>query len=244
MMPEPTPAWLGDLLAVAMIVTAVYCAARIGYARIAHRATHRDADALHVLMGIAMAGMLTRHLTALTPVGGVLHALWIAAFAVGAGWFAVRAAARRREARRPVRAANAAGHGSGPVVHLIGAAAMLYMLAATPAGGMAGMGGGAAGTATLPELGVALAVLATAAAVVILDRLALVAPGARPATAATTGVTAGVTAAFAPVATVGSGASAPGTAAATRSLIAPRTAECCHLLMCVVTAYMLIAMFA
>lgn len=239
MMPTLTPAWLGDLLAVAMIATAAYCAVRIGYARITHRATHRDVDALHVLMGIAMAGMLTRHLTALTPVGGALHAIWIIVFGLGAGWFALRAARRREPAVR-----GDGGHGSGPVVHLIGAAAMLYMLAATPAGGMAGMGGGAAGTATLPELGVALAVLATAAAVVILDRLALVAPGARPATAATTGVTAGVTAAFAPVATVGSGASAPGTAAATRSLIAPRTAECCHLLMCVVTAYMLIAMFA
>ena len=232
MMPELTPVWLGDLLAVAMIATSVYCAARIGYARVARRATHRDADALHVLMGIAMAGMLTRHLKALAPVGGVLHAAWIAAFAVGAAWFAVRATARRRAL--PDRAA--AGHGSGPVVHLIGAAAMLYMLAATPAGGMAAMGGAAGASATLPEVGVMFAVLATAAAVVILDRLTPVGPGVRPALAGVGGA-AGVAPA------TGSGASVPATTA-TRPVIAPRAAEYCHLLMCVVTAYMLIAMFA
>jgi hypothetical protein len=206
-----TPAWLGDLLAVAMIATAAYCAVRIGYARITHRVTHRDVDALHVLMGIAMAGMLTRHLTALTPVGGALHAIWIAVFALGAGWFAFRAVRRSNLAAR-----DSGGHGSGPLIHLVGAAAMLYMLAATPAGGMGGMGGGAPAAASYPEFGVTLAVLATAAAVVILDRLALVSPG--------TGAT-------------GSGAPA-------RPFIAPRAAECCHLLMCVVTAYMLIAMFA
>ena len=231
-MPELTPVWLGDLLAAAMIATSAYCAARIGYAWVVRRATHRDVDALHLLMGIAMAGMLARCLKALTPVGGVLHAVWIVVFAVGAAWFAVRATARRRALPN----CAAAGHGGGPVVHLIGAAAMLYMLAATPAGGMAAMGGAAGSGATLPEVGVTFAVLATAAAVLILDRLTLLAPGARPA-AAGVGVVGGATIA------AGSGASIPGTTA-TGPVIAPRTAECCHLLMCVVTAYMLIAMFA
>jgi len=206
-MAQLTPLWLGDLLAAVVIATAVYCGARIVYAKVRNRATHDDADGLHLLMGVAMAGMLTTHLADLTPVRGTVHAVWVTVFALCTAWFGYRGVRQRGQAPE---------HGSGPIVHLVGSAAMLYMLAvATSGGAMAGaaMSGASGGSARLPELGILLAVLATGAAVLILDRITVTVPASTAA----------------PVA---------------RRILAPRAAEGCHLAMCVIMAYMLIAMFA
>jgi hypothetical protein len=240
-MPRLTPLWLGDLLAAVMIATAVYCVGRIAYARVRNRSTYRDADGLHVLMGVAMAGMLSTHLAALAPLSGALHTIWLTVFALGTAWFGYRAVTYRAVASRPVanRATRdqsrvACGE-SGPLIHVFGSAAMLYMFAAAGSGGaMAGMpipgSDTSSGSVRLPEVGVLLAVLATGAAVLVLDRLAATA-------AAGTGTIAG------PVA-VGLPAASLGARPVTRRILAPRAAECCHLVMCVTTAYMLIAMFA
>jgi hypothetical protein len=215
-----TPLWLGDLFAVVMIATAVYCASRILYARVRDRATHHDVDGLHVLMGVAMAGMLTTHLADLTPLRGAVHAMWVTVFAFGTAWFGYRAVRDRGRDR-------ASAHESGASVHLLGSAAMLYMLAAArSSGAMAGMS--ATGDAVrLPGVGLILAVLATGAAVLILDRLgstSTVAPASAPAAEGAP------TAAFAEP--------------DPRRILAPRAAEACHLAMCLTTAYMLLAMFA
>jgi len=212
-----TPLWLGDILAAVMIATAVYCAARILYARVRDRATHRDVDGLHVLMGVAMAGMLTTHLADLTPSRGTVHAVWMTVFALGTAWFGYRAVRQRGQ--------QVMNHQSGAFVHVVGSAAMLYMLAvAGSGGGMLGLSMGPSGDSTrLPEVGVLLAVLATGAAVVVLDRLAYASTGT-------------VVAAGGPAALVAQPAA--------RRILAPRVAECCHLAMCVTTAYMLLAMFA
>jgi Domain of unknown function (DUF5134) len=193
-MAQLTPLWLGDLLAAVVIATAVYCGARIVYAKVRNRATHDDVDGLHVLMGVAMAGMLTTHLADLTPVRGTVHAVWVTVFALCTVWFGYRVMRQR---------------GSGTLVHLVGSAAMLYMLA------VATSGGAMAGTARLPELGMLLAVLATGAAVLILDRITV-------------------------TVTVASGPAGP----VAGRVLAPRAAAGCHLAMCVIMAYMLIAMFA
>ena len=58
------PYWLAAAFAAVMIVTAAYCAGRLAASRRWRRATELDADALHLVMGIAMAGML---LPALDP---------------------------------------------------------------------------------------------------------------------------------------------------------------------------------
>jgi Domain of unknown function (DUF5134) len=223
-MAQLTPLWLGDLLAAVVIATAVYCGARIVYAKVRNRATHDDVDALHVLMGVAMAGMLTAHLADLAPVRGTVHAAWVTVFALCTAWFGYRAVRQRGQTPE---------HGSGPAVHLVGSAAMLYMLAvATSGGAMAGaaMSGASDGAARLPELGILLAVLATGAAVLILDRITVAAPSpvAVPAVAGVPAMAA---------------AAAPAGPAA-RRILAPRAAEGCHLAMCVIMAYMLIAMFA
>lgn len=216
-MAQLTPLWLGDLLAAVVLATAVYCASRIVYAKLRGRSTHDDADGLHVLMGVAMAGMLTTHLADLTPVRGPVHVAWVTVFAACTAWFGYRAV------RQPGQAPE---HGSGTLVHLLGSAAMLYMLAVAASGGatavssMSGTSGG--GSARLPEFGIVLAVLATGAAVLILDRI----------TSAVTTVS--VVSVSAPV------SADP----VSRRVLAPRAAEGCHLAMCVITAYMLVAMFA
>ena len=116
--PEDTdvsgPAWLAAGLAVLMIVIAACRAGRPAIARLRDKRTEIGADGLHVLMGIAMAGMLQPQLAlASGPV-------WSAVFAAGAAWFAWQAAPAARRAGWPRRA--------HPGPHAVECAAMVYML--------------------------------------------------------------------------------------------------------------------
>lgn len=52
------PAWLTGIFAALMLTVAVYCAGRLITARWWHRPTEPDTDGAHVVMGVAMAGML------------------------------------------------------------------------------------------------------------------------------------------------------------------------------------------
>ena len=108
------PGWLVGGFAILMVVTAVYCAARLAISRRSGRTTERDADALHVLMGVAMAGMLEPRLTPI-PVTA-----WRVVFAAAAAWFAWQATRPGRRAR-PARCAY-------PAAHAVECVAMVYML--------------------------------------------------------------------------------------------------------------------
>jgi hypothetical protein len=114
----PGPSWLAAGFAAVMIVTALYCAGRLAASRLWRRETEVDADAVHLIMGVAMAGML---LPRLSPLPG---GAWQVIFAVAAAWFAAQAilGLRGRTARR--------WRCSHPVPHLVESAAMIYMLAA------------------------------------------------------------------------------------------------------------------
>ena len=107
------------------------------------RAALADIDVSHLLMAIAMAGMLVASLQTL-PNGA-----WSVIFAVMTAWFGYRVI---RDARVSGVRALAGGH-CAP--HLIHAGAMLYMFmaftapAAHGSGGMSGMGGGMSGMGTL-----------------------------------------------------------------------------------------------
>jgi hypothetical protein len=110
------PAWLAVVVATLMLLIAASCAARLAIWRPRGRDTETDADGLHVLMGVAMAGMLEPRLS---PVPG---AAWQAVFAAAAAWFGWRAFRGRR-------------HGSPdgwrcahPAPHAVECAAMVYML--------------------------------------------------------------------------------------------------------------------
>jgi hypothetical protein len=100
-----------------MIATAIYCAGRLAAARLWRRSTEVDADAVHVAMGVAMAGML---LPSLSPLPGTA---WEVVFGGAGAWFAYRA----------VRSGAASRwRSSHPVPHLVESMAMVFMLAALP----------------------------------------------------------------------------------------------------------------
>ena len=143
------PGWLPAGFAALMLVIAGCCAARLVIWRVRGRTTELEADALHVLMGVAMAGMLEPRLSPVPAAG------WRAVFAAAAAWFAWQAIrARSRNRSRNWRCVH-------PGPHAVECAAMVYMLLPAHAAGyrpamaMPGMSG-TAPTAN-PALGLVLA---------------------------------------------------------------------------------------
>lgn len=160
-----TPAWILDAFAAVMLAVAAVSAARVAAARPwRHGATVGDADIAHLLMAIAMSGMLTAGLRTI-PV-----AAWESVFSVMCAWFVVRAAG----------AVRARGLRALPGVHCVPcalhSAAMLYMFlalaapAAPSGGGMAGMAT-AAQPLRYPALAFAFALALAGVVVWDLDRL-------------------------------------------------------------------------
>jgi hypothetical protein len=86
------PAWLADIFAVVMITVAVYCASRLVVARWWRRPSELDTAGAHVVLGVAMAGMLAGGLRFLSP------GTWEAVFAAGGAWFAWQVVRVRRGA--------------------------------------------------------------------------------------------------------------------------------------------------
>jgi hypothetical protein len=159
------PAWLSGVFAAVMLTVAVYCAGRLVAARRWRRPTEVDTDAGHVLMGVAMAGMLVARLRVFPD------AAWEVVFAAGAAWYAWRLFRSRRSAEAsPWRCLQ-------PTPHLAECAAMLYMfgvlspsLASRAASGMAAM------SASVPAsrfsfLGLLLALFMFGYVVRVADRL-------------------------------------------------------------------------
>ena len=161
------PSWILDVFAALMLVVAAVSAGRLIVARPWRQgAALADIDVAHLLMAIAMAGMLTASLQTL-PNGA-----WEVIFAVLTAWFAYRVA---RDLQVSGVRALAGGH-CAP--HLIHAAAMLYMFLAltVPAAhgsGMSGMGGAAStmGTLGLPFLAFIFALLLIGYSIWDLDQL-------------------------------------------------------------------------
>jgi Domain of unknown function (DUF5134) len=169
------PSWILDIFAAIMLLVAAVSAVRMVAARPWQQRTRgaalADIDVAHLLMAIAMAGMLTASLQTL-PNGA-----WSVIFAVMTAWFGYRVI---RDAQVSGVRALAGGH-CAP--HLIHAAAMLYMFMALTApaahgSGMSGMGGGLSGMGTLqlPLLAFLFALLLIGYSVWDLDQLS--GPGA------------------------------------------------------------------
>jgi len=125
-----TPAWLLDIVAAVMLAVAALSAARLVAARPWVRdGVVIDTDVAHLLMAIAMAGMLTPRLRTLPDIA------WEVVFGLLAAWFVVRVT---RDARRSGVRALASGH---CIPHLVHSASMLYMfLALTATARAAGAG--------------------------------------------------------------------------------------------------------
>lgn len=126
-----TPGWLLDVVAAIMLVVAGVSAARLAVARPWRPdSVIIDADVAHLLMAIAMAGMLAPSLRTFP------NAVWEVIFSALIGVFGFRLV---RDARANGVRALAGGH-CAP--HLAHSASMLYMfLAIGPVAGMAGMAG-------------------------------------------------------------------------------------------------------
>jgi hypothetical protein len=140
------PGWLSAGLAALMLLIAASCTARLAISRLRGRRTEQDADALHVIMGVAMAGLLEPRLSPCPAI------IWQAVFGAAAAWFTWQAV-RARSRRRPARVLSA-----HPAPHAVECAAMIYMLlparTASPAA-MPGMNGTPA--LANPALGLILA---------------------------------------------------------------------------------------
>jgi len=257
-----TPAWILDVFAAIMLVVAAVSAARLVAARPWLRgAVITDTDISHLLVGIAMAGMLAPGLTTL-PNGA-----WAVVFGVLTVWFGQRVV---RDYQASGARALAVGH-CAP--HLVHSAAMLYMFLAitAPASsggpGMAGMSG-MSGMSTLsyPTLAFVFALILVGYTIWDLDQLsslrhglaAAVAGGAAPALAGAPAGTLGLKTVAGSVAGGGVAAGAPtgsgeaghaGTAGggrpgvmATAILDSPGTVVSCRIAMGVTMALMLFLM--
>ena len=134
------PSWLVDFLAGLMVLTSLYCLARLLAARVWKRSLHRDTNIAHMADAVAMAGMLVGGLRTLPD------AAWEVIFGFFTLWFAVRAG---RSVTRNAIKANGGTLVSHYLSHLTMAGAMLYMfLESSPSGVaratavMSAMGGG------------------------------------------------------------------------------------------------------
>jgi hypothetical protein len=243
----PGPSWLACTLAAVMIVIAVYCAGRLVVSRLSRRETEADADAVHVAMGVAMAGMLLPWLSPLPSTA------WEVVFGTAAAWFAWQAARAR------------SGHPAAgwrcphPVPHLVECGTMLYMLLqvhgtqpASPDTGtaMPGMAASPASTGSFPVLALILALYTLGYAAWATDRLTSL---ARATTAAPA-----QHAAYHPAllpGTTGALAARPQDAPGTSGeavtvqenppespMLAPRLAACYKIAMSITMGYMLIQM--
>jgi Domain of unknown function (DUF5134) len=235
------PSWLAGTFAAVMIVTAAYSASRLAVSRLRGQATEFDADALHAVMGAAMAGMLVPRLNVLPD------SVWVGVFGIGAAWFgwhALRVAGLGIAGGSPCRF---------PVPHLIECVAMLYMLLSLrgprPASagapiGMAGMST-SAGPAGFPALAAVLALFMLGYIVWTTDRLTALAraraiaadrgadPDRLPPAAAR---------ADAPARVAGGAAGSWAGDQAGRPVLAPTLAACGKLVMGITMGYMLILM--
>jgi hypothetical protein len=211
------PSWLAAVVAGAMLVIAGYCATRPVVARRWRRATHHDVDAKHVVMGVAMTGML---IPALNPLRA---GAWEVIFAAAAAWFAGRML-RDRLRPDPAPAGRPPMGGVHHGAHMLSCVAMVCMLLAARSGGAgAGMAAGP-GTGAMPAVALLLAVAVAASVVVTTDLIP--APRAAPPAPAPRGAAAGP-------------APDPGGA---RQMLCPRLAAFCQIVMGVAMAYMLILM--
>jgi hypothetical protein len=183
-----TPAWLLDIVAALMLVVAAVSAARLVAARPWRQGSVViDTDVAHLLMAIAMAGMLTPSLATLPDTA------WEVIFGLMAAWFAVRVV---RDSQANGVRALAGGH-CAP--HLVHSAAMLYMFLAlsmsgtgTATGGMGGMSGGSGAAMTLsdPTLAFAFALVLVGYSIWDLDQLSGRRYSLRPAPVSLAGVAA------------------------------------------------------
>jgi uncharacterized protein DUF5134 len=166
--PSTIPGWILGIFAAIMLMVAAVSAARLLAARPWRGAgAHADVDASHLLMGIAMAGLLTASLRTL-PDG-----VWEMIFGALTGWFAWRVYQEARGSRASVPASD------HHVPDLVNGVAMFFMYLALAASPAASSPGTAMQTLRQPTLALVFALLLVGCAVRDLDLLSGPAAGGR-----------------------------------------------------------------
>jgi uncharacterized protein DUF5134 len=244
------PAWLANGFAALMLLTALYCAGRLVLARTQRRPAEQDVDLVHVLMGVAMAGLLAPGAVLLPdaalPGGTLWDGSWGLVFGAATVWFGWRIAQSYRATGRlrPV--------GSHHLPHLIMSGTMVYMLATVPAaraGGVGPMAAPAGATVHFPLLALILAQFMVGYVMWTADRLPALARvrAWRPAPAALAAATpdpvpalAGPTATVSLAGDASSAAQPAGCQIAAHPPLSLRLAACCNIVMGLAMGYMLI----
>jgi len=221
------PTWLAYGFAVLMVTVSVYCIGRLAVAKRWGRRNHYDVNISHVLMGLAMVGMLV-------PRWNVIpNALWELVFGIIALWFLALSV-------RFVRLHGVEGtdddhvhHISHYLIHMVMACAMLYMYwlgmpITTSSGTSTSMMSGPPAGAGDPGLTLLIIAVLVGSAVWQLDSIGEFSPRRLALSA------------------VGGGAGGNDTDE-TRSggeerWLAPRLEVACHIAMCLTMGYMLVLM--
>lgn len=247
------PSWLAHGLAAVMIAIAVYCFSRLVVAWRWQRRTDYDVDGVHILMGVAMAGMLVPRLNPFWDSG------WEVIFAAALAWFGWQTIPGYRN-ELAVGRRWVAHH----LQHVVACGAMLYMFLAVPparagssGSGMA-MAGSSGSTTTFPTLALLLTLALVGYVIWTADRFTSLAP-----VAALRAMTVPVGAVVAPALSASASSAARsepssgGTAtqvaqapagpddarsAQARPPISPRLAACSEIAMGLTMSYMLITM--
>ncbi|NEN05952.1 DUF5134 domain-containing protein [Diaminobutyricibacter tongyongensis] len=157
------PVWLGAVLGVVVLVAGASALARLVVAWRSHRPTDAEVDIHNLLMGVSMAGVLIPQL--LIATGRAATTAWLVVWIVVTLWFAVSVA---RDAARRASGRRFAGH---HVPHLVMSAAMVYMFSV----GDGPIPGADAGLASLATLAYAFVVFMAGYAVIVVDRLPVIA---------------------------------------------------------------------
>jgi Domain of unknown function (DUF5134) len=244
------PSWLPKTLAAVMIATAIYCFSRLVAARRGNRPTDYDVDGVHILMGVAMAGVLVPRLNPFWDSG------WEVIFGAATAWFGWQTIRGHRS--RPAASQRWVAHNHQ--LHTLACGAMLYMfLAVAPAragssGSEMAVGGSSGSATTFPTLALVLALALVGYVIWTADRFTSL-----PAVAALRAMTVPVSPALAASAAAATGAEPPagGTApqigqapiepdavqsAPARPPMSPRLAAACEIAMGLTMGYMLITM--
>lgn len=243
----PGPAWIPYSFAIIMVAVSLYCVGRLVAARLWDRQNHADVNISHVLMGAGMAGMLVPSHNPFPA------ALGESAFGALALWFLVRSF--RTFSRRGIAWGDddAGHHLSHYPIHMVMAAAMVYMYAIGTPTGSSGQSTAMVMSAGhiqrgYVSLSLLFIVVLFASAVWQLDSVARFSPARLSLAYATSSATPAIpTASAAAMASTASDnrAAAGSVATAVRTssgLLAPRLEIACHVAMCIAMGYMLIVM--
>jgi hypothetical protein len=167
------PTWLAAIFGVIMLAAAVFAAGRMLVAWRTGRVTDYEVDGHHLLMGVSMAGMLIPGLGIVTA--GPSITIWTVVWVIITIWFAVSVI---RGLQRGGPGGRFTGH---HLPHLVMSGAMIYMLAVSMSpmdmtgAGTSHMSMGSADLVPWPTLDALFLVFMAGYAVLVLDRIPLLA---------------------------------------------------------------------